>query len=76
MAEILAIQICRADHLRFALFIYKKRTTKIVKSQSSQAWPVWRVPKTKSLSRAREGFSVALFFFLGFALAVEFFELF
>ena len=27
-------------------------------------------------SRAREGFSVALFFFLGFALAVEGFELF
>ena len=29
----------------------------------------------KKPSRAWEGFSVALFFFLGFALAVEFFEL-
>ena len=28
------IQICRADHLRFALFIYAKHTIKIEKSQS------------------------------------------
>lgn len=32
--KIFAIQICRADHLRFALFIYTKHTIKIEKSQS------------------------------------------
>jgi len=34
MAEIFRLQICRADHLRFALFIYAKHTIKIEKSQS------------------------------------------
>ena len=29
-------QICRADHLRFALFIYTKHTIKIEKSQSKE----------------------------------------
>ena len=32
--KIFAIQICRADHLRFALFIYAKHTIKREKSQS------------------------------------------
>lgn len=32
--KIFAIQICRADHLRFTLFIYAKHTIKIEKSQS------------------------------------------
>ena len=34
MAEKFVTQICRADHLRFALFIYAKHTIKIEKSQS------------------------------------------
>lgn len=34
MAEKFVTQICRADHLRFALFIYAKHTIKVEKSQS------------------------------------------
>ena len=42
LKKLFSHQICRADHLRFALFIHVKHTTKTKKSQSNYALPTVR----------------------------------